>query len=382
MMLLLLLGCIPSEIPREDAPITAGTLPDLVSASSPDLPVLFYQVVAQLAAEGYRDCPVVDTSSMVSIYANNCADASGWAWDGSADAIHSGGSTEVTFTNFRVESQETMDGWVVNGWITATEATGGVRLRSKLKVTSLDLPERVLWIDTTGGYFTSDGILYVEDYTGRVGFQDLGLVDIDGARIAAGQANGCSYADHFTGTLAIEGTREAEVHFAFQFPDFPDTGGETGDTGDTADTGDTDDSGDTGETGGTGETGDTADTGTSDTGDTSDTSDTADTADTGTSDTSDTSGPADTSEPADTADTGFPRFYVPYDSGLRDTGVRDTGGGQDGGGEEDEGPELDFNPDDGGGVCGTCADIYVDGELLVQCHTADRTLAWPFQPPL
>lgn len=342
-LLLALTGCIPSEIPRQDAPIDASTLPDLISAASPDYPVLFYTTVYQLSLEGYRDCPRVDaTSSGISILADNCTDGAGFTWNGVASVSFTSAGTQLAFQKFRVERPDLEDGWQADGWINAEAAGSEIRMTSKLKVTSFSMPERVMWIDTSGGFVSGGGPAYVEQYTGRVGFQDLGLVDIQGDRIALGQINGCSYADHFSGRLSLTGQEQADVYFAFQFPDL-----DGGDTGDGTDT----------DTGGT----DTGDTGGADTGDTAP----ADT------------GPVDT---GDTADTGARMLRLPTadadTGGLRDTA--DTGAGGDDGGDDGG---FDFVPEGEGGVCGTCADVYVRDQILLQCHTAKRTLALPFEPP-
>ena len=256
MLLALAIACTgrPAWIPAEPGEFTTETVPEFAFAASADLPWLVYSTVRQAQVEDFRSCPVVTEEGFSSTA--GCSDSAGVAWKGSASVEVQYDTENIRVQNLRVEGVDA--GWEATGTLTSTvfmSSVGG-RLSSNLQFTSLTVPEKRFWIDTTTAYvyYEADSLVVVDEHRGTVGIEGWGTAQIDGRRILQSQLYGCDFGAHTFGSLVAIGANEVVLDYtslgSVRLPadvdaDTGDTGADTGaDTGDTgADTGDTGDTG-------------------------------------------------------------------------------------------------------------------------------------------
>lgn len=257
-MLLIALGActsMPSVIPDSPGTATAEDAPLLLSIASPDLPTIPWLTAGELAAEDYRDCPKVYNSPSFVANGYDCVDSSGIQWSGTMSASVTGTATWFTLNQFGPTGVE--GGWVASGTIGVTETSGGYTVDTTLELDSWDGDEQVWWIDTEMGLGESSSTYYAEHYTGTIGLQDWGTATVEGKNVLLGTVNGCTYANHGGGTLALAAANAVDYGFSDSVlgppaPPTSDTGSGGGDTGGPLDTGDTGDTGNSGSGGGSG----------------------------------------------------------------------------------------------------------------------------------
>lgn len=225
-MLALLLACascagLPDTVPAGAGKITEADVPDLLTASSPDLQVLPWLALTQLVNEDYRDCPLVYIQdSTVSFDAGGdvgCLDSTGITWKGTAAASYGAGDEIV----FSFEDFGPVEGvpspWSAFGTLTVavTEAGAGMRVSSRLEVTSYDPDgDKQYWNETKGGFAFYDGVFYADHLAGQVGVSDWGVSDLDINRVPLSLVNGCSFGQHAAGTSALFAKNDGFFYFS------------------------------------------------------------------------------------------------------------------------------------------------------------------------
>ncbi|GDX80593.1 hypothetical protein LBMAG42_24040 [Deltaproteobacteria bacterium] len=214
-LLLLFTACascvgLPESVPSNPGTVDEPTAPDLLSAASPDLEVIPWAVIARLAAEDYRDCPLVYlTTQSLSIDAGGetgCLDSAGVRWQGSASvSLAAGGSVVLSFNDFGpVEGVPSP--WLALGTLTITTTPGGSgqRVASRLEVTSHGPGDPLaFWNDTSGSFTFYDGVFYADHVYGTVGLGEWGTAEIDTNRLPLSLTNGCPFGMHASGTIAL-----------------------------------------------------------------------------------------------------------------------------------------------------------------------------------
>ncbi len=227
MTLLLLAACSscasrPDSVPAGAGKITAEMGPDLLTATSPDLPILPWLAVARLLQEDYRDCPLVYVNdSSIAIDAGpddeGCLDSAGVRWRGQASAAFAaGGDISFNFEDFGpiegVDSPWTAFGSLLVG---LTDSGQGMRVESRIELTSHGPGEKkIFWIETTGGYAFYDAVFYVDHLYGTVGIGDWGTAEIDVNRVPLSVTNGCAYGSHAAGTIAMFASNDGLFTFS------------------------------------------------------------------------------------------------------------------------------------------------------------------------
>lgn len=213
--LLLLTGCascvgLPDSVPSNPGSIDETAAPDLLTAVSPDLEVIPWAVIARLAAEDYRDCPLVYlTTQSLSIDAGGetgCLDSAGVRWEGTASASMAAGGTVVLSFNDFGPVEGVPSPWSALGTlnIAVTPAGAGLRVVSRLAVDSLGPGDPLsFWNDTSGSFAFYDGVFYADHVYGTVGLGDWGTADIDTNRLPLSLTNGCAFGMHASGTIAL-----------------------------------------------------------------------------------------------------------------------------------------------------------------------------------
>ncbi len=257
-LLLLLVGCascvgLPDSVPSNPGTIDEPSAPDLLTAASPDLEVIPWKSVARLAAEDYRDCPVVYIQAQtISIDAGGetgCLDSAGVRWQGSASAsLAAGGTVVLSFNDFGpVEGVPSP--WSALGTVTVgvTQGGSGERVVSRLEVTSHGPGDPlVFWNDTSGSFAFYDGVFYADHVYGSVGLGDWGTAEIDTNRLPLSLTNGCPFGMHASGTIALFAQNTGVFSFSQSTDDLgaaagppppPSGAGDTGDSGDSAGSG-------------------------------------------------------------------------------------------------------------------------------------------------
>ncbi|MBM4364606.1 MAG: hypothetical protein FJ102_00210 [Deltaproteobacteria bacterium] len=212
---------LPAEVPNAPGTVDEDVLPDLLSVSSPDLPMNLWFTIAQLSYEDYRDCPIVTvTDQVLSIVtdADGCLDSSGVHWVGSATATFgAGGAIVFSFDDFGPDSGAD-DAWTAFGTVTVTRTTSGLgdRVHSDLQMTSISENadgNRVFYHSTDGSLTYYDGAAYFDHFYGTVGLGDWGTAQIDANRVPLATVNGCAYAKHYAGTIGVFAANEAVFSF-------------------------------------------------------------------------------------------------------------------------------------------------------------------------
>ncbi len=216
MILALLVGCSscagrPDSVPEAPGKITAEDAADLLTGTSPDLPILPWLAVAQLAREDYRDCPLVYLgNSTVAIDAGSdedgCLDSAGVRWRGQASVSYgAGGALVFSFDDFGpIEGVDSPWTGFGNLSVTLTDAGTGMRVSSRMELTSHGPgDDLVFWVETEGGYAFYDGVFYVDHAYGDVGIMDWGTTEIDVNRVPLSLTNGCAYGAHPIGTIGM-----------------------------------------------------------------------------------------------------------------------------------------------------------------------------------
>lgn len=259
MILALLVACSscagrPENVPATPGKLTADDAADLLTGTSPDLPILPWLAVAQLASEDYRDCPLVFLGdSTIAIDAGpgdeGCLDSAGVRWRGQASVTYgAGGALVFSFEDFGpIEGVESP--WTGFGTLSVdiTDAGTGMRVQSRIELTSRGPgDDLIFWIETDGGYAFYDGIFYVDHAYGTVGLADWGTTEIDVNRVPLSLTNGCAYGAHPSGTIAMFAKNDGV--FTFQAADDGEDVGLPGPAGPNGHTG----FGHTGHTGGGG----------------------------------------------------------------------------------------------------------------------------------
>lgn len=227
MILFLLVACSscagrPDSVPSTPGKLSAEDGPNLLTATSPDLPILPWLAVAQLAREDYRDCPLVySSSSNITIDAGSaeegCLDSAGVRWHGLASVTYGAGNALVfSFEDFGpiegVDSPWTGFGTLM---VSFTDSGAGLLVDSKIELTSHGPgDDLVFWIETQGGYAFFDGIFYVDHAYGDVGVMDWGTTEIDVNRVPLSLTNGCAYGSHPSGTIAMFGKNDGVFTFS------------------------------------------------------------------------------------------------------------------------------------------------------------------------
>jgi len=242
-------GGQPDSIPSEAGKLTEEIAPDLLTASSPDLVVVPWAALAQLALEDYRDCPLVYlTDSQIYIDAggaDGCLDSAGYRWQGTASATFASSSIALEFNDFGPVAGVPSP-WTALGslQLTPTGSGSGQKVTSRLAVTSYGPGDTLdFWNESTGGFAFYGGTYYVDHLNGTVGIGDWGTAEVDVNRVPLSLVNGCTYGEHAAGNIALFAQNDG--YFTFQAADVaaaptgpppPPAAGDTANTGDTGDT--------------------------------------------------------------------------------------------------------------------------------------------------
>jgi hypothetical protein len=244
---------LPDTVPAGAGKLTEEDGPDLLTATSPDLQVLPWLVLSQMVNEDYRDCPLVYIQDSNIAYdagtGEGCLDSHGVTWRGTASASYGGGGAIVlSFEDFGPIAGVPSP-WSAFGTLTldVTDSGAGMRVSSRLEVTSFGDEDKQYWNETTGGFAFYNGVFYADHLSGSVGVSDWGVADVDINRVPLSLVNGCSFGAHAAGTTGLFAKNEGVLFFSaateVSLPppnhSHPDSGGaDTGASGSTGGSGD------------------------------------------------------------------------------------------------------------------------------------------------